>query len=93
LKNFYFWVKSHASPTLNPSIPHFHGAHGPIAGVTEWLQPMLAALTKFYSGRAWAAGDTRQAPGLLFPNIGRYGIKSWPICLDDGFCLELYIDT
>ena len=54
---------------------------------------MLAALTKFYSGRAWAAGDTRQAPGLLFPNIGRYGIKSWPICLDDGFCLELYIDT
>eukprot|EP00913_Durusdinium_trenchii_P003937 g3646.t1 len=28
-------------------------------GVTEWLQPMLQALTKFYSGRAWAAGDTR----------------------------------
>ena len=53
---------------------------------------MLAALTKFYSGRAWAAGDTRQAPGLSFPNIGRYGIKSWPICIDDGFCLELHID-
>ena len=51
------------------------------------LQPMLAALTKFYSGRAWAAGDTRQAAGLLFPNIGRYGIKSWPICMDDDFCL------
>lgn len=29
------------------------------SGVTEWLQPMLQALTKFYSGRAWAAGDTR----------------------------------
>ena len=30
------------------------------AGVTEWLQPMLQALTKFYSGRAWAAGDSRR---------------------------------
>lgn len=28
-------------------------------GVTEWLQPMLAALIKFFSGRAWAAGDTQ----------------------------------
>eukprot|EP00440_Ansanella_granifera_P075129 gb/GFBE01081535.1/.p1 GENE.gb/GFBE01081535.1/~~gb/GFBE01081535.1/.p1 ORF type:complete len:1342 (+),score=336.29 gb/GFBE01081535.1/:1-4026(+) len=28
-------------------------------GVTEWLQPMTAALTKFYSGRAWAAGDSK----------------------------------
>ncbi|CAJ1393893.1 unnamed protein product [Effrenium voratum] len=28
-------------------------------GVTEWLQPMLGALTKFYSGRAWAAKDAR----------------------------------
>lgn len=28
-------------------------------GVTEWLQPMTAALIKFYSGRAWAAGDTK----------------------------------
>lgn len=27
-------------------------------GVTEWLQPMFQALTKFFSGRAWAAGDT-----------------------------------
>jgi len=29
-------------------------------GVTEWLQPMFAALCKFYSGRAWSAkeGDT-----------------------------------
>eukprot|EP00930_Biecheleria_cincta_P035012 TRINITY_DN24122_c0_g1_i1.p1 TRINITY_DN24122_c0_g1~~TRINITY_DN24122_c0_g1_i1.p1 ORF type:complete len:1374 (-),score=210.11 TRINITY_DN24122_c0_g1_i1:86-4207(-) len=27
-------------------------------GVTEWLQPMMAALQKFYSGRAWAAGDS-----------------------------------
>lgn len=27
-------------------------------GVTEWLQPMFAALCKFYSGRAWAAGDS-----------------------------------
>lgn len=26
-------------------------------GVTEWLQPMAAALRKFYSGRAWAASD------------------------------------
>lgn len=26
-------------------------------GVTEWLQPMFAALCKFYSGRAWAASD------------------------------------
>eukprot|EP00439_Symbiodinium_sp_Y106_P060851 s954_g9.t1 len=28
-------------------------------GVTEWLQPMMAALVKFYSGRAWAAADAR----------------------------------
>lgn len=28
-------------------------------GVTEWLQPMLQALCKFYSGRAWAAGDSQ----------------------------------
>mmetsp|Transcript_52749 Transcript_52749/g.112873 ORF Transcript_52749/g.112873 Transcript_52749/m.112873 type:complete len:1279 (-) Transcript_52749:88-3924(-) len=28
-------------------------------GVTEWLQPMTAALVKFYSGRAWACGDSR----------------------------------
>ncbi|CAE7268083.1 Dnaaf5, partial [Symbiodinium pilosum] len=28
-------------------------------GVTEWLQPMMATLVKFYSGRAWAAGDPR----------------------------------
>lgn len=34
-----------------------------VAGVTEWLQPMLAALTKFYSGRAWAAGDARRISG------------------------------
>jgi len=27
-------------------------------GVTEWLQPMLAALQKFYAGRAWAAGNS-----------------------------------
>lgn len=27
-------------------------------GVTEWLQPMFAALCKFYSGRAWAATDS-----------------------------------
>jgi len=27
-------------------------------GVTEWLQPMLAALCKFFCGRAVAAGDT-----------------------------------
>eukprot|EP00933_Yihiella_yeosuensis_P079741 TRINITY_DN93152_c0_g1_i1.p1 TRINITY_DN93152_c0_g1~~TRINITY_DN93152_c0_g1_i1.p1 ORF type:complete len:1369 (+),score=308.95 TRINITY_DN93152_c0_g1_i1:82-4188(+) len=30
-------------------------------GVTEWLQPMMAALTKFYSGRAWASGQKDQA--------------------------------
>jgi len=30
-------------------------------GITEWLQPMMAALCKFYSGRAWAAGDTQAA--------------------------------
>merc|ERR1712232_910331 len=28
-------------------------------GVTEWLQPMFAALAKFFAGRAWAAGDTQ----------------------------------
>lgn len=39
-----------------------------LPGVTEWLQPMLAALTKFYSGRAWAAGDTRSRAW-----VGLYG--------------------
>eukprot|EP00438_Fugacium_kawagutii_P023321 Skav227002 [mRNA] locus=scaffold4219:189182:200878:- [translate_table: standard] len=34
--------------------------HWMLRCVTEWLQPMLAALTKFYSGRAWAAGDARR---------------------------------
>jgi len=29
-------------------------------GVTEWLQPMIAALVKFYSGRAAASGDKGQ---------------------------------
>lgn len=29
-------------------------------GVTEWLQPMMAALIKFYSGRAWAASSPDQ---------------------------------
>jgi len=28
-------------------------------GITEWLQPMLAALCKFYSGRAAAAGNVQ----------------------------------
>merc|ERR1719359_1943237 len=27
-------------------------------GITEWLQPLFAALCKFYSGRAWAATDS-----------------------------------
>ncbi|CAE8619401.1 unnamed protein product [Polarella glacialis] len=26
-------------------------------GITEWLQPMMDALRKFYSGRAWVAGQ------------------------------------
>lgn len=43
-------------------------------GVTEWLQPMLAALTKFYSGRAWAAGDTRamQTYGAVCKLLGAF---------------------
>ncbi|CAK9012314.1 Dynein axonemal assembly factor 5 (HEAT repeat-containing protein 2) [Durusdinium trenchii] len=43
-------------------------------GVTEWLQPMLQALTKFYSGRAWAAGDTRamQTYGAVCKLLGAF---------------------
>lgn len=40
-------------------------------GVTEWLQPMVAALCKFFSGRAWAASQGDAQVILTYSTVCR----------------------
>lgn len=64
-------------------------------GVTEWLQPMLASLVKFFSGRSWASGDSQvmQTFGAVCRLMGSFldPVSYWAQLRDalDGSSMEV----